>query len=135
MASIVLIGADTALLEGLAQTLGGCGHRAVLAPTVADAIDAAVAARPLVVVVDRSLATRGSGLLRVRLAPGGKFVLYHTDGETAPALPASLQRAAMADLTLPLERHRLVTLVQHVEDRARRAGRTEVPTPPEHRAI
>ena len=37
MCKVILVGADTALLEGLAQTLLGCGHDVAFAGTVAEA--------------------------------------------------------------------------------------------------
>jgi hypothetical protein len=42
----------------------------------------------------------------------------------------------MAELTLPLERHRLLALIQRVEERARVTGRGArgTDTPPEQRA-
>jgi hypothetical protein len=47
----------------------------------------------------------------------------------APLLPA-LQRSVLADLTLPLERHRLAALVQSLGERARVTGRTLRHSPP-----
>jgi hypothetical protein len=35
----------------------------------------------------------------------------------------TLQRAVLADLALPLERNRLIALVQHVGERAKTTGR------------
>jgi hypothetical protein len=62
-------------------------------------------------------------------------VLYRTQtAELAPLLPA-LQRAVLADLTLPLERHRLAALVQSLGERARMTGRATRRTPTEGRAI
>jgi hypothetical protein len=51
----------------------------------------------------------------------------------APLLPA-LQRSVLADLTLPLERHRLSALVTSLGDRAQATGRSMRPTPPDNRA-
>jgi hypothetical protein len=34
-----------------------------------------------------------------------------------------LKRATLAELSLPLERHRLLALIQYVQSRARAAGR------------
>ena len=166
MASIVLIGTDEALLEGLAQTLGAAGHRAERTTSVAEAVRRAADEPPLVVVAERSLAVGTSGgsngrvaaadLRRVALAPGGAVVLFRcvsTDeagattaaangvaasvtaaASTMAALPPALQRTTLAELVLPLERHRLVALVQRVEERARRAGRTKPSSEPERGA-
>lgn len=146
MAPIVLIGTNASLLEGIAQTLGAAGHRAVIARAAEDV----AAARkgedaPLVVIADRGRVvdddeTRAA-LLRIRLAPGGAVLLYRADaataGESAEApLPTALRRVTLAELTLPLERHRLVALANSIEERAMRSGRgNRIQTPPENRAI
>lgn len=135
MATIVLIGSDAALLEGLAQTLAASGHRACLAATLAEARDMAETSRPLVAVVERALAVQGSEVLGLALAPGGALVLYRTSASAESSLSAPLQRATLANLTLPLERQRLVALIQSVEERSRLTGRSRHPTPPEARAI
>ena len=153
MASIVLVGTDEALLEGLAQTLGAAGHRAERTTTLAEATRRAAEEPPLVVVAERALAVTGArgaaDLRRIALAPGGAVVLFRTTppphpspaaGEqgaaaagdasapspaSLPPLPPALQRTTLAELALPLERHRLVALVQSVEERARRTGRSK----------
>lgn len=122
MAAIALVGSDIALLEGLAQSLAG--HRVVIATDAADVPDRFAGDPPLVAVVDRALAHAAA---RVPLAPGGAIVLFRTSGAPASAPLAGLQRLVIADLVLPLERKRLVALVQSVEERARRTGRS---TPP-----
>ena len=122
MAVIALVGSDLALLEGLAQSLAG--HRVLLASDAADVPDRFAGEPPLVAVVDRAFAHTAT---RIPLAPGGAIVLFRAAGAPAPAPPAGVQRLVIADLVLPLERARLVALVQSVEDRARRPGRS---TPP-----
>jgi len=79
---------------------------------------------PLVLVVNRALAsTAGAELLAIPIAAGGARLLYRAATiPLAPLLP-SLQRAVLADLTLPLERHRLSALVQSIGERARATGR------------
>ena len=134
MAPIVLIGTDAPLLEGIAQTLGAAGHRTKIARSAEEVVPSQGEDGPLVAIVERALALRDdeacAALLRIPLAPGGAMLLYRTGaaaahaGESAePPLPAPLRRVTLAELTLPLERQRLVALVQHVEERARRAGR------------
>jgi DNA-binding NtrC family response regulator len=131
MATILLVGTDVPLLEGLAQTLAAVGHTTQLASSLAEAMEAAAIEAPLVAVIDRGLILPTGEALRVPLARGGAMVVYRPDGVTAAPLPVAVQRAALADLRLPLERHRLVALLQHVEQRARSTGRDRVPTPPE----
>jgi len=91
-------------------------------------------APPLVLVVSRSLASSaGADLLAIPLAAGGARLLYRAAAvPLAPLLPA-LQRSVLADLTLPLERHRLAALVQSLGERARVTGRSLRHTPPDTR--
>lgn len=136
MTHVMLVGGDAALLEGLAQSLATQGHVPRIARTLAEARELSTAAPPLVLVVDRALASdAGAELLGTPLASGGARLLYRTaSAPLAPLLPA-LQRAVLADLTLPLERHRLAALVQSVGERARLSGRTPRQTPPESRTL
>jgi hypothetical protein len=89
-------------------------------------------------VVERGLAAADAAALRLPLAVGGATLLYRSGAEPAPddALSLAVQRLVMAELTLPLERHRLLALIQRVEERARVTGRGArgTDTPPEQRA-
>src|SRR4051794_18598995 len=136
MTHVLLVGEDVALLEGLAQSLGAQGHDPVVATSLAEARDLALTQPPLVLVVNRSLASNaGAELLAIPLAAGGARLLYRAATmPLAPLLPA-LQRSVLADLTLPLERHRLAALVQSLGARARETGRTLRRTPPDNRAV
>jgi hypothetical protein len=126
MALILFVGSDLALLEGLAQTLAAAGERVQLAQSLHDADLVAADDPPLVVVVERALAFEaagsGAGMPNLTLAHGGTVVLYH-----------GVDDAALADLTLPLERQRLVALIRTVADRARARGREFLPSQPESR--
>ncbi len=132
MATILLAGTDVSLLEGLSQTLAAVGHTTQLASSLAEAMEVTSVNPPLVAVVDRTLILPAGDALRLPLARGGTMVVYTADGSRATPLPVSLQRAVLADLRLPLERHRLVALLQHVESRARSTGRDRAQTPPEN---
>lgn len=132
MTDVLLVGSDVALLEGLAQSLAALGHRTRVSRSLAEAREAGAMRPPLVVVVDRSLAsTSGAELLAVPIAAGGARVLYRAAATKPTALLPALQRAVLADLTLPLERHRLSALVQSIGDRAKMTGRSPRHTPPE----
>ena len=124
MTHVLLVGEDVALLEGLAQSLAAQGHAPAVATSLAEAREVAMTQPPLVLVVNRALAsTAGAELLAMPLAAGGARLLYRAAAiPIAPLLP-SLQRAVLADLTLPLERHRLSALVQSIGERARATGR------------
>jgi hypothetical protein len=93
---------------------------------------------PLAAVVERTLAVADPSSLRMPVKPGGATLLFRSGGEEASAepLPLPVQRLVMAELTLPLERHRLVALIQRMEERAQVTGRGRRghDTPPEHRA-
>jgi len=134
MTRVLLVGGDVALLEGLAQSLAAQGHVPTVATTLAEARDLAMGDPPLVLIVNRALASSaGAELLAIPLAAGGARLLYRAATvPLAPLLPA-LQRSVLADLTLPLERHRLSALVQSLDERARATGRNLRPTPPENR--
>jgi hypothetical protein len=102
-----------------------------------DAREAAAHDPPLIVVVSRALAATSSAeTLSIPLSPGGAFVLYRSVTTALVTLPASVQRAVLADLSLPLERNRLMALIQHVDERVRVTGRgvsdaaTEETNPP-----
>ncbi|MDQ8155751.1 MAG: hypothetical protein P3B98_13955 [Gemmatimonadota bacterium] len=131
MADILLIGADAALLEGIAQALVAAGHHVLTAATVAEASFIAAAAPPLLVACDRALLASVGDTRGLGLAPGGALVAY---GDPATPLPAPVRRAVLAELRLPLERARLLALAAHVASRARTTGRdARTPTPPESR--
>lgn len=127
MASIVVVGSDAALLEGMAQLLAAAGHAVRLATTLAEAVTHEGSEPPLVALVQRGLLV-ARGATAPALAPGGATVLYHTTEGELPSLPARVQRATLAEVALPLERHRLLALVQNVVERQQATGR-ERPAP------
>lgn len=123
MVTVLLVGTDEPLLEGLAQTLAAAGHPAMVATTVGEAFSLAASDPPLVCVVDRAVALEHSEVAHLNLKPGGALIVYHTIGAQPTPLPSPLQRLTLADLALPLERQRLVALVASLASRARRVGR------------
>lgn len=127
MPSILLVGNDLSLLEGLAQSLGAQGHATWVAGSFGEAREISTAHQPLIAVIDRQMATDSAGeVLGLRLASGGALVLYRATPLKTTAVPHVLQRHVLADLTLPLERNRLAALVQHVADRATAVGRGRI---------
>jgi DNA-binding NtrC family response regulator len=136
MTQILLVGTDLPLLEGLAQTFAALNFTPVVAQSLREARELAVVEQPLVAVVSRSLASEATGeMLGIPVAAGGALVLYRSAGQDPVALPAALQRAVLADLSLPLERNRLIALVQHVGGRARETGRATDEVQPERRGL
>jgi hypothetical protein len=114
---IVLVGADAALLEGLAQLLANQGFRPLIAHDVADAVEMAHAKLPIAAVIERSLAIAEPAALHIPLSAHGALLLYRTDDAPPVPLPPSLARHVLADLTLPLERQRLLALVRTLSHR------------------
>jgi hypothetical protein len=135
MTTILLLGMDAPLLEGLAQTLAAVGHRPRIATNTSEAAELAAAEPPLVAVVERELGLAHADVLRLPLSPGGAYVFYRVSPDPVAPLPPNIQRVVLADLALPLERNRLVALVQHVAERVAATGRGTRNTPPEHPAI
>lgn len=136
MTYVMLLGSDVALLEGLSQSLARQGLRLIVSTSLEEARDHATSHPPLILVAERDMASvSGAELLALPVAGGGARILYRPASVApAPLLPA-LQRAVLADLTLPLERQRLAALCQSVCDRARTTGRAPRDTPPDMHAL
>jgi len=131
--TVLLVGSDVALLEGLSQSFAALGYSPRAAQTLHEARETAIQAQPLIAVVERKLAAESSSeALAISLVPGGALVLYHPTDDRPPVAPA-LMRAVIADLTLPLERNRLIALAQRIHERIRATGRMRRDTPPEQR--
>ncbi len=124
MTQILLVGGDLPLLEGLSQSFAALGFSPTVVQSLHEGREHAAHHPPLVAVVSRSLAAAATGdALSIPLAPGGALMLYRVVGGALVTLSPTMQRAVLADLTLPLERNRLVALVQHVGERAKTTGR------------
>jgi hypothetical protein len=124
VANVILVGTDIALLEGLAQTLLGLEHNILFATTVGEAGVLANDNMPaLTVVSSASLEDAGLGAT-LPLSLGSALIVYGSSHDEQPFLPTRLQRATLAHLVLPLERHRLVALIQSFESRSRTTGRS-----------
>ena len=124
MASILVIGPDAALLEGISQTLIGAGHQVVTTPHVTTALDTLHGISPLVAVVQRSELGGGTGF-PIPLASGGALISFDGDDGDYERLPYALKRITLAELQLPLERQRLLALIRNVETRAVASGRED----------
>ena len=124
MAKVILVGSDAALLEGLAQTLLGFGHDVSFATTIAEVAGTYGMDPPAIGVVSaEALFNAGLGST-LPLASGGALIVYGTSHTDRPVLPTRLQRSTLAYLVLPLERHRLIALVQSFDTRSRATGRS-----------
>jgi hypothetical protein len=126
MATILLIGTDGALLEGVAQLLAASGHSAWTAHSLDEGREIAASRQPLAVLVETGLALADPHGIPTPMARGGAVLLYRTDTSPSGVIPPALQRTVLADLALPLERHRLLTLVRCMAERAFATGRREL---------
>ena len=123
MAKVILVGADTALLEGLAQTLLGLDHDVLFATTVGEVPGMASNGMPTLTVVSSAALEEAGFGAALPLSLGSALIVYGSSHDDQPFLPTRLQRATLAHLVLPLERHRLVALIQSFESRSRTTGR------------
>ena len=124
MCKVILVGADVALLEGLAQTLLGCGHDVSFAATLSDAAAMISAEEAEVVVVSTEALTDAGPAATLPLTANGALIVYGKSQGEHLFLPPKLQRATLAHLVLPLERQRLLALVQTFDSRSRTTGRS-----------
>ena len=122
MTSVLLIGTDSALIEGVAQILNARNHQVFFAGRLADALEAVGDVRPMIVLIERSAIDEIRMTLRIPLAQRGAFIVFHGEDTIAPPLPHRVQRATLAELELPLERQRLLALIRYVENRAHTLG-------------
>jgi len=123
VAKVILVGADVALLEGLAQTLLGFGHDVLFAATVGEVAGAMNEHQPALAVISAEALDEELGTT-LPITPGGALIVYRKSQAEKPFLPPKLQRSTLAHLVLPLERHRLLALVQSFEARSRTTGRS-----------
>jgi DNA-binding NtrC family response regulator len=124
VATILLVGHDESLLEGVSQTLIAAGHNVISGQNIASAVETLGDRSALVAVIEHHLLLSESAA-RLPLAPGGGILVFHVAEHGAIPLPPRLRRLTIAELELPLERHRLVSIVKHVEGRAQSVGRDD----------
>lgn len=123
MASILIVGTDAALLEGVAQTLVGAGHHVSAAKDIPEALETLHGKHPLIALVHcEELAARAQMMHSV-LAHGGALLGFHCDDDDCVNLTFAIKRTILAILRLPLERQRLLALIRYIEIRAHAAGR------------
>jgi DNA-binding NtrC family response regulator len=122
---VILVGGDTALLEGLAQSLIGCGHDVAFAATVPEAATQMNREETAIVVVSSEAVEEAGSGATLPLTPNGALIVYSKAHGEHLFLPPKLQRATLAHLVLPLERQRLLALVQSFDSRSRTTGRSQ----------
>lgn len=119
MASVVIIGAQLDLLETVVLTLEGAGFLVHVVPSVAAASTLASGTPPIAVVIERALAVAHPSAFSLPIVQGGAFILFRTADDVPDVYSPSIARAAMAELTLPLEKQRLTALLQRLVERHR----------------
>ena len=123
MASILIVGSDVALLEGVAQTLVGAGHHVAVAKDIPEALETLHGRRPLIALVHSEELIARAQMLNSALVHGGALLAFHCDDDDRITLPFNVKRTTLATLRLPLERQRMLALVRYIENRAHAAGR------------
>ncbi|MGH7693581.1 MAG: hypothetical protein ACRENH_01300 [Gemmatimonadaceae bacterium] len=123
---ILVVGRDSALLEGISQALAALGHPIKVAASLEEARDVSPSTGFDVAVVQRALL---EGAAPVPLRPGGVLVLFRAQGERSSraTLSPSLARLLLAEVELPLERQRLVALIRATLARMRPNDRHDEP--------
>src|SRR5438105_1902640 len=110
--------------KGSRRTLMGFGHDVLFAATVGEVAGALNEDRPAIAVVSaEALEDDGLGTT-LPITPGGAIIVYGKSHTEKPFLPPKLQRSTLAHLILPLERQRLIALVQSFDIRSRTTGRS-----------
>jgi len=124
VARVILVGADVALLEGLAQTMLGFGHEVLFAATVGEIAGALNANEPAIAVISLEALEDEELALSLPITTGSAIIVYGKSHTDKPFLPPKVQRSTLAHLVLPLERKRLLALVQSFDLRSRTRGRS-----------
>jgi CheY-like chemotaxis protein len=121
MATVLVAGANDALIEGIVQALAAAGHRVGTARSPLEAAEALALSPPLVLLAERTVMPEDA--LAPHVPNGTAVVLFRGQEERIAASPRQWRRHTLADLELPLERQRLLLLIQAIERRARETGR------------
>ena len=119
MALLLIVGTDAALIEGTSQTLTAAGHQLFFSPSLAESLDSVGDLRPIVVLVERSAIDEIRMTLRVPLAEGGAFLVFHGEDAAAAPMPPRVQRAR-SPAGAALATKRLLSLVRYVRPRSDR---------------
>ena len=128
---VLIVGGDAALREGVLQSLRATGVTGEGCEDLSSAREMAVEEPPLALVVDVKLSTAQQGAGGIPLLPGVAVILFREDVRAARPTQQVFGRSLVAELSLPLERARLLTLLQRIVARARITGRDRrTPDPP-----
>ncbi|HUF30662.1 MAG TPA: hypothetical protein VMM77_08330 [Gemmatimonadaceae bacterium] len=120
---VLMVGGDAALREVVLQLLRTTGLSGAGCEDVSCAREMAAVAPPLALVMDVKLSPVQEGAGCIPILPGGSVILFREGVSAARATQQVFGRALVAELSLPLERARLMTLLQRIVARARITGR------------
>lgn len=120
---VLMVGGDAALREGVLQLLRATGVSGMGCDDVSCASEMAAETPPLALVMDVKLSTVQEGAGRIPLLPGGAVILFREGVSAARPTQQVFGRSLVAELSLPLERARLLALLQRIVARARITGR------------
>ena len=120
---VLSVGGSSAVMEGIAQTLASNGFRVASVASADEAVSAVVAESPLVLLLPAELASAHPELLSLPRRDVGATIVWRDPADSGMPLALSTRRSVLAELTLPLERQRLVSLARHVAARAVELGR------------
>lgn len=120
---VLIVGGDTAVQEGLLQSIRSAGLRAASCADAQEARESATESPPLALVVHVDAAHGGNTPPQLPIRAGGAVVLFRDDAQSEASAPQAFGRTVVAQLVLPLERARLLALLSHLVGRARITGR------------
>lgn len=128
---VLIVGGDAALREEVLQSLRATGVTGEGCEDLSCAREMAAEAPPLALVIGAELSTAQQGAGGIPLRPGTAVILFRDDVSAARPTQQVFGRSLVAELSLPLERARLMTLLQRIVARARITGRDRrAPDPP-----
>jgi hypothetical protein len=128
---VLIVGGDPAVQEGVLQSIRAAGLSAEVCPDLSCARDSLEEVSPLALVVHETLASAVSELRHSAPSASSAVILFRDGTGTRTPFTQSFGRSVIAELTLPLERARLVALLTHIVMRARQTGRDKrSPEPP-----
>jgi hypothetical protein len=128
---VLIVGGDSTVQEGVLQAVRAAALRAEWCATADSAREAALESPPTALVVHVNIAGQGERARQIPLKSGGAVILFRDGDPVGASAGQVFGRTVVAELTLPLERARLVALLSRIVERARITGRDRhAPDPP-----
>jgi DNA-binding NtrC family response regulator len=131
MMDVLIVGGDSVVQEGVLQAVRAAGLRAEWCPTGESAREAAADVPPTALVVHVDIAGDADRARQIPLRSGGAVILFRDGERSGESAEQVFGRTVIAELSLPLERTRLIALLNRIVERARITGRDRrIPDPP-----